>query len=534
MFNRYIETLASTNTETRVFMIVSIIILTMATVLVLRYTKRMAVAIMLLFLTHITFGFFLRQISSYSPFIHIPIYVFPSFFLGYVLDAILPSKEKEKKDPFQVKLSANVPVNFSMRRHVGIFGASGSGKSESGFIPLFKHCTDMDMPILSYDYKNFELTECLNFFHSSSNHKMYTVCPDDPDMSHKVNPVLPKYIEKMDDVNSRMNVLVENLSPNQNREDAFFNEAAAGALAGTVWKLKESYTPKCNLAYASALLLRKSIEDTANFIKSNTYASICAATFLDSLESDRQMAAIKATISSITRKLCTPELFAILSGNDFDLNLNDPKNPASLSVVNNPKRESVQSPICALIMHSALMQMAERNRLSSTVFIDEGGTLKLPNLQKSLETLRSFNIAFVWGLQDKIQGDILYNEKVLKAILANLSTKIIGKANDPDTAQYYQRFFELISEVQRSYSRGGSGDTRVNISERERVKHRAYEFMQLREGEFFVFDDKGKNNKLKFNLIPFEKVRPKPVYNHSQTELKKNFEYILRDAASLV
>lgn len=56
-------------------------------------------------------------------------------------------------------------------------------------------------------------------------------------------------------------------------------------------------------------------------------------------------------------------------------------------------------------------------------------------------TLRSYDVATIYVMQDKIQNDMLYGEKVSKAILSNLSYQFFGKVNDQDTAKYYERFF---------------------------------------------------------------------------------------------
>ena len=87
------------------------------------------------------------------------------------------------------------------------------------------------------------------------------------------------------------------------------------------------------------------------------------------------------------------------------------------------------------------------------MLLEEASTLRLLNMHRIPATLRSYDIVSVYVLQDKIQNDMMYGEKASKAILSNLSYQFFGKVNDPDTARYYERFFELVKIPTRSVSK---------------------------------------------------------------------------------
>src|SRR5690606_8486376 len=111
--------------------------------------------------------------------------------------------------------------------------------------------------------------------------------------------------------------------------------------------------------------------------------------------------------------------------------------------------------------------------------------------------------------QDKVQNDMLYGEKASKAILSNLSYQFFGKANDPDTAKYYERFFEIIKMPTQSISRssGLSMESRITKGEKEVSKRRADLFFRLKQGEFIAFAD-GKDKRVRFELQPIQKDKP--------------------------
>lgn len=116
--------------------------------------------------------------------------------------------------------------------------------------------------------------------------------------------------------------------------------------------------------------------------------------------------------------------------------------------------------------------------------MEEAPTLRLPNMHLIPATLRSYGIATIYVMQDKIQNDMLYGDKASKAILSNLSYQFFGKVNDPDTAKYYERFFEIIKDPTKSVSRGHNlqFDTRITEGEKEIPKVRANQFFRLQPG----------------------------------------------------
>ena len=74
------------------------------------------------------------------------------------------------------------------------------------------------------------------------------------------------------------------------------------------------------------------------------------------------------------------------------------------------------------------------------------------------------------------------SNKASKAILSNLSYQFFGKVNDPDTAKYYERFFEIVKDPTKSISRGHNFDfdTRITTGEKEIPKIRADVFFRLK------------------------------------------------------
>ena len=148
-------------------------------------------------------------------------------------------------------------------------------------------------------------------------------------------------------------------------------------------------------------------------------------------------------------------------------------------------------------------------------------------------TLGSYDIATIYVIPDKIQNDLPYGDKAGKAILSNLSYQFFGKVNDPDTAKYYERFFEIVRKETTSINRGHNlnFDTRITTGEKEVSKRRADVFFRLKQGEFINFAD-GKNKRVQFKLQYIKREIPKIQQQYTENELKLNFERIYREVKS--
>lgn len=259
-----------------------------------------------------------------------------------------------------------------------------------------------------------------------------------------------------------------------------------------------------------------------------------ANAFISGIASERQTAAVKSTLANAFKKISTQKIFMVLSKDEVPLDINNEKNPGIISIVNNPKYETAYAPIIATIIHTVTKQISVRNKQSSFILMEEAPTIKLLNMHRIPATLRSYDIATIYVMQDKVQNDILYGDKVSKAILSNLSYQFFGKANDPDTAKYYELFFEIVKKKTTSVSKGFNlnFDTRVTKGEKEVSKVRADEFFRLKQGEFIAFAD-GKDKKTQFKLQQIKKEMPKSLIKYTDEDLRLNFERIHSEVQSL-
>lgn len=439
---------------------------------------------------------------------------------------------------YQVHFETN-QGNFKLdniKRGASVIGSAGSGKTESVVYGFLQHFKKEGFCGIIHDYKDFELTEMAYPLFKSGKIPFKVISFDN--IIDRVNPIAPRYLENEESVNEVSRVLIENLL--EQRESGttgttkFFNDAAEGLIGGLIWKLKTDYPDYCTLPHLISIYQYLDTDSLVQFLETNTTSRAMADAFISGKDSERQTAGVKSTLANALKRISTQRIFMVLSADEIPLAINSKAQPAVVSIVNNPKFESSYSPVIATIIHTITKQMSERGQRPSFLLMEEAPTIRLLNMHRIPATLRSYNIATVYVMQDKIQNDMMYGDKASKAILSNLSYQFFGKVNDPDTAKYYERFFEIIKDPTKSISRGHNldFDTRITTGEKEIPKIRADVFFRLKQGEFITYAD-GEDKKVQFKLSNIQRELPLKAKRYSQTELETNFEQIYREARSL-
>ena len=417
-------------------------------------------------------------------------FIFINSLLYVKIHPIWEHPKTERKYAVKLKVKQGAIKLQNIRRGISVIGSAGSGKTESVVYNILKHFQNHQFCGLIHDYKHFEITEIAVPLFNDPKRPFHIVSFDD--IYSKVNPIAPRYMEDEESVNEVSRVLLENLL--EQRESI-----ASGSTDSLIDFLSSDYTSK---AMADA--------------------------FISGRDSERQTAAVMSTLANALKKISTQRIFMTLSADEVSLDINNPKNSAVVSIVNNPKFETTYSPVIATIIHTITKQMSIRHRESSFILIEEAPTIRLLNMHRIPATLRSYDISTVYVMQDKTQNDMMYGDKASRAILSNLSYQFFGKANDPDTAKYYERFFEIVKKPTTTISKSQNSldfDSRISTGEKEVSKIRSDVFFRLKQGEFISFAD-GKDRKVQFKMPKITRDLPPPIHRYNDAEIQANFERI--------
>lgn len=465
----------------------------------------------------------------------------PAMILGMLIGLSNYEPKAQPVVDVELNLSGRKRIIRNIFAGVGVFGASRSGKTASVIYSLLLHFAKWNFSGLVYDYKNGELTEiCLPLF--GKRVKIFAI--HRPDISVRLNPINPKYLDDEKEVSAVTQVILDNLAGSEKGENGFFYDTAGSLLSAIILRFSLHYQHYCTIPHVIAFILSvdfslkkeelqsKGLQEESydtflglkNFLIADKRVKIQASSFILGLASEKQTAAVVSTLANALRKISFPESFWALTGNDLDLNLNAKDNQTVLSIMNDPKSEEVITPFLATIIHTITKQMMVRHQEPAFILLDEAPTIRLRNMARISATMASFKIATIYCAQDISQAVIQYTKDGFKAILANLSTLFFGRANDPDTGKFYEQYFEPKKIKTHSRTTGQSSSSKT-VSDREVPKVRSHEFTKFTPGKF-AFISGGKAELIKFPKYNIE-VDPLPEKENLKIKMIDNYTNII-------
>lgn len=343
-------------------------------------------------------------------------------------------------------------------------GTPGSGKSFAVIEEYMRQFTMKGFTGLIYDFKYPTLTKkqynYLNWYKNKYKitPKFYVINFDDPAYSHRCNPIAYDDLKTISDADEATKTLMLNINKTwKDKEGDFFTDSANVYTSMNMWYLKlatEKYDyDVCSLPHLIAFSTFESTE--IMFMILNAYEDLRSKMkpFSEALEKGalEQLAGQVASAGIALSKISSPEIFYILSGNDFSFHLNDPTNPKILCVGNNPSRSVVYAAPLALVMAKVMKSINMIRQINvngewkkiknapSFFQVDEFPTIYLRGIDELIASARSNLVATMLGFQSFAQVIADYTQPVADKILRICGTRIMGQMMDQDA--------ELISKT---------------------------------------------------------------------------------------
>ena len=137
-----------------------------------------------------------------------------------------------------------------------------------------------------------------------------------------------------------------------------------------------------------------------------------------------------------------------MTGNDFSLDINNPKEPKILCVGNNPDRQNIYSAALGLYNSRIVKLINKKGQLKSTVIIDELPTIYFRGLDNLIATARSNKVAVCLGFQDFSQLNRDYGEKESKVIQNTVGNIFSGQVVGETAKTLSERFGKILQKRQ--------------------------------------------------------------------------------------
>ena len=197
-------------------------------------------------------------------------------------------------------------------------------------------------------------------------------------------------------------------------------------------------------------LLNKPYSDLFTILTSYPELENYLSPFMDAWKSgaqDQLQGQIASAKIPLTRMI-SPQLYWVMTGNDFSLDINNPAEPKILCVGNNPDRQNIYSAALGLYNSRIVKLINKKGQLKSTVIIDELPTIYFRGLDNLIATARSNKVAVCLGFQDFSQLNRDYGEKESKVIQNTVGNIFSGQVVGETAKTLSERFGKILQKRQ--------------------------------------------------------------------------------------
>ena len=398
---------------------------------------------------------------------------------------------EQSKDKVETEYSVNIPMKFFYNRkwHNGwlnicncfrgtfVIGTPGSGKSFSVINSFIRQHSAKGFAEVVYDFKFPELAKIAYYNYQKNkqlgkipnNFKFNVINFSDIEYSRRINPLKREYIEILADATETAEALYESLQKGDKGSGGnsdFFKTSAVNLLAASIYFWSRYENGKySDLPHVLAFLNQEydvlfKVLFSEPELKSlvSPFEAAYKSGAVDQLEG--QMASLKVQLS----RLATKESFWVFSGNDFNLKVSDKTDPSYLIIANNPKTQSMNSALNALIINRLTRLVNTKGNYPTSIIVDECPTLYFYQLATLLSTARSNKVSICLGLQELPQLEEQYGKATAKTITSIIGNTLSGQAKAPETLDWLQKLFGKVKQVKEGVTIRRN-ETTINMNE---------------------------------------------------------------------
>jgi DNA-binding transcriptional regulator YbjK len=338
-----------------------------------------------------------------------------------------------------------------------VLGTPGSGKSYAVINQFIKQQIEKAYSLYIYDFKFPDLST-IAYNHLLKNQRGYKKVPtfyvinfDDPARSHRCNPINPSFMSDISDAYESAYTIMLNLNRTWvQKQGDFFVESPIILFAAIIWYLRIYKDGRyCTFPHAIEFL-NKRYEDIFPILTSYPELENYLSPFMDAWMSGAQdqlqgqIASAKIPLS----RMISPQLYWVMSGDEFTLDINNPDDPKVLVVGNNPDRQNIYGAALGLYNSRIVKLINKKGQLKSSVIIDELPTIYFKGLDNLIATARSNRVAVLLGFQDFSQLKRDYGDKEAAVVMNTVANIFSGQVVGDTAKNLSERFGKILQKRQ--------------------------------------------------------------------------------------
>lgn len=477
-----------------------------------------------------------------------------------------PQEERLLQNDYSINLPARYRLKNKVRscwinviapfRATMVTGSPGAGKSVFVIRHFISQALGKPAPytMFVYDFKFPDLS-IIAYNHWLRNRHRYKGKPecifinfDDLSRSHRGNVFDPLGMTDITDASESARTILLGLNREwQKKTGDFFVESPINFVTAIIWFLRKYQNGRyCSLPHVIELI-QLDYDNLFTLLRMEKEIEVLINPFITAYLNDvmEQLEGQIASAKIALARLASPQLYYVLSGNDFSLDLNNPHSPKVICMGNNPQKIQTYGAVLSLYVNRMLKIVNQKNKLKSMLVFDEFPTLTT-DIIPTIATGRSNKIGVCLGIQDVSQLRKDYGKEQADVIMNTVGNIISGQVTGDSAKQLSERIGKIMQD--RESLSINSGDTSISRSKQLEYAVPASRISALSSGEFvgMVADTPDQKIELKafhceiqndFSAIEREEksYREIPVIRQvDQTSVQQNYLQVKEDIQAIM
>lgn len=481
------------------------------------------------------------------------------------LNETFPQEERLLQNEYSINLPASYNLKGKTRisriniinpfRGTLVLGSPGSGKSWFVIQHIIKQHIEKGFTMFIYDFKYDDLTR-IAFNHLNKHKSVYKIPPkffvinfDDLSATHRCNPLDPTTMFDITDATESSRTIMMGLNREWiKKQGDFFVESPINFVTAIIWFLRKYEGGKyCTLPHVIELM-QIDYEKLFPVLKTIPEIEVLINPFISAYENDamEQLEGQVASAKIGMARLSSPQLYYVLSGNDFTLNINDAKSPKIVCMGNNPQKQQIYGAVLSLYISRLIKLVNKKGGQKCSLIFDEFPTIYFNGIDSLIATARSNKVATTVAVQDFSQLKKDYGREQADVIMNIVGNIISGQVAGETAKQLSDRFGKIMQD--RESISINRTDTSISKSKQLESAIPSSKIASLSSGEFVgtvadnpdckielkMFHASIRNDKNALN-IEERNYRPLPVIQKvTEQQIHQNYMQVKLDVSLII
>jgi len=342
-------------------------------------------------------------------------------------------------------------------------GVPGSGKSFGVIMPIIRQMLANSFTMCLYDLKYPDLGKVAYYHYllakqdnRCKDYKFHVINLNDPAKSRRVNPMKREYLGTLADASETAEALVEALKKGDKSggSDQFFTQSAVNFLAACIFFFSRYEDGRYSSLPHVLAFLNLSYEQIFTVLFSNGELSSLLSPFMSAYKAKAfdQLEGQVGTLKIFISRMATKETFWVFAGDDFELQVSNPKHPGVLVLANDPSTQSINSACLSVVLNRVTKLINTKGNLPIGLVVDEAPSLYIHRVDLLVAQSRSNFSGVVLGLQELPMLRQQYGKETAETITSIMGNVLSGAVRSKETLEWLERLFGKVKQTGESLS----------------------------------------------------------------------------------